>query len=67
MKEIPSLWICEKGPKPEPNPGAVGMCFYLSLMGRADNDPVLGTITPGCGALVLAVWFILQKKKIGTA
>jgi DHA1 family bicyclomycin/chloramphenicol resistance-like MFS transporter len=36
-------------------------------MGRADNDPVLGAIALGCGALVLAVWFILQKREIGTA
>lgn len=46
--------------------GAVGM-WFISL-DWADKIPVLGTIALSCGAMVLAAWFILQKKGIkGTA
>ncbi|WP_410509555.1 multidrug effflux MFS transporter [Methanosarcina hadiensis] len=42
--------------------GAVGM-WFISL-DWADKIPVLGTIALSCGAMVLAAWFILQKKGI---
>ena len=46
--------------------GAVGM-WFISLE-WADKIPVLGTIALSCGALVLAAWFMLQKRGIkGTA
>jgi len=46
--------------------GAVGM-WFISLE-WADKIPVLGAVALGCGTLVLATWFILQKRGIrGTA
>jgi len=45
--------------------GAVGM-WFISLE-WADKIPVLGAIALSCGAMVLAAWFILQKRGIGTA
>lgn len=42
--------------------GAAGM-WFISLE-WADKIPVLGTIALGCGALVLATWFILQRKGV---
>jgi DHA1 family bicyclomycin/chloramphenicol resistance-like MFS transporter len=42
--------------------GAAGM-WFISLE-WADKIPVLGTIALGCGALVLAAWFVLQKKGV---
>lgn len=42
--------------------GAAGM-WFISLE-WADKIPVLGTIALGCGALVLAAWFILQRKGV---
>jgi DHA1 family bicyclomycin/chloramphenicol resistance-like MFS transporter len=43
--------------------GAGGM--WLISLEWADKIPVLGTIALGCGALVLAAWFILQRRCIG--
>lgn len=46
--------------------GAVGM-WFISLE-WADKIPVLGAIALSCGAMVLAAWFIIQKRGIkGTA
>ncbi|HOW15667.1 multidrug effflux MFS transporter [Methanosarcina sp.] len=42
--------------------GAVGM-WFISLE-WADKIPVLGTIALSCGAMVLAAWFVLQKRGI---
>lgn len=42
--------------------GAVGM-WFISLE-WADKIPVLGAIALGCGAVVLAAWFVLQKRGI---
>jgi DHA1 family bicyclomycin/chloramphenicol resistance-like MFS transporter len=42
--------------------GAVGM-WFISLE-WADKIPVLGAIALGCGAMVLAAWFILQKRGV---
>ena len=42
--------------------GAVGM-WFISLE-WADKISVLGIIALSCGAMVLAAWFILQKKGI---
>lgn len=42
--------------------GAAGM--WLISLEWADKIPVLGAIALGCGALVLAAWFIIQKRGI---
>ncbi len=42
--------------------GAVGM--WLISLDWADKIPVLGGIALGCGALVLGVWVVLQKRGI---
>ncbi len=42
--------------------GAGGM-WFISLE-WADKIPVLGAIALGCGALVFAAWFILQKRGV---
>lgn len=42
--------------------GAVSM-WFISLE-WADKIPVLGTTAAGCGALVLASWIIIQKRRI---
>jgi len=42
--------------------GAVGM-WFISLE-WADKIPVLGAIALSCGAMVLAAWFVLQKRGI---
>ncbi len=42
--------------------GAVSM-WFISLE-WADKIPVLGTTAVGCGALVFAAWFIIQKRGV---